>query len=66
MFPLFALGGVLCNFGVELFWDAVKRETVVGGENEFLFKPEVSLEFFDVGEEVDDLGCYIVNNFRRF
>ena len=65
-FPLLTLGGILCNFGVELFWDEVEGEAVVCGEDEFLFEPELFLELFDVGEEIDNLGGYIVNRFRYF
>ncbi len=66
LFPLLTLGGVLCNFGVEFFWDVVEGEAVVGGENEFLFEPEPFLEFFDLGEKVDNSTRDAVNKFRRF
>ena len=66
VFPLLALGDVLCDFGVEFFWDAVEGEAVVCGEDELLFEPEAFLEFFDLGEKADNLGGDVVNKFRRF
>ena len=65
-FPVLALGGILCNFGVEFFGDAIEGEAVVGGEDEFLFEPEAFLERFDLGKEVDNLGGDFVNEFRCF
>jgi len=46
--PFLPLGGVLGDFGVEFFGDAVEGDAVVGGKDEFLFEPEGLLEFFDV------------------
>ena len=66
VFPLLALGDVLCDFGVEFFWDAVEGEAVVCGADEFLFQPEAFLEFFDTGEKADNSGGDVVNKFRRF
>lgn len=66
MFPLFTLGGVLCDLGVELFWNAIKGKTVVCGEDELLFEPKAFLEFFNLGEKVNDLGGDTVNELRCF
>ena len=66
VFPFLALVGVLCDFGVEFFWDTVEGEAVVGGADELLFQPEPFLEFFDVGEKVNDLDGDVVYKFRRF
>ena len=66
MFPLLTLGSVLCDSGVEFFWDPVKGETVVSRKDEFLFEPNAFLKFFDLGEKVNDLGGDTVNEFRRF
>lgn len=65
-FPLFKLRSVLDNFRIEFFWNLVKCEAVVGGEDELLFKPECLLEFFNVGEKINDLGGDVVNEFRGF
>ena len=61
VFPFLKLNGVLDNFGVEFFGDAVEGDAVVGGEDEFLFEIEGFLEFFDAGEEVYDLGGDVVD-----
>ena len=66
MLPFLTLGGVLGDVGVECFRYAVKRKAVVGGEDEFFFEPEAFLEFFDVGEELDDLGGDAVDEFCGF
>ena len=66
VFPFIKLCSVLCDFGIEFFWDTVEREAVIGGEDELLFQPETFLEFFDVREEVDNLGGDAVDEFRGF
>ena len=52
VFPFIELIRVLCNFRIEFFGDAVKREAVVGGEDKLLFKPEAFLKFFNVREKL--------------
>ena len=66
VFPFLELGGVLCNFGIEFFWNAVKRKAVVGRKDKLLFQPETFLEFFDVREKFDDLGGNTMDEFRGF
>ena len=66
VFPFGKLRLILDDFGVKFFGDAVKRDAVVGGADEFLFEPEAFLEFFDVREEVCNLGGDAVNEFRCF
>ena len=60
------LGGVLCDFGVELFGDAIQGDAIVGGEDEFLFEPKGLLEVFDVGEKVYELGGNFVDELCGF
>ncbi|MCY3722300.1 MAG: hypothetical protein OXG97_08785 [Candidatus Poribacteria bacterium] len=66
VFPFLKLRGVLCDFGVEFFGNAIECEAVVGGEDEFLFEPETFLEFFNMGEKINNLGGDTVNKFRGF
>ena len=66
VFPLVELCSVLCDFGVEFFWDSVKREAVVGRKDKFLFEPETFLEFFNVGEKFNNLGSDLLDEFRGF
>ena len=66
VFPLVELSSVLCNFGIEFFWYTVKCEAVVSGEDELFFEPETFLEFFNVGEKINNLGSDGVDEFRGF
>ena len=66
MFPFLMLGSVLCNFRVEFFWHSIKCDAVICGKDEFLFEPEAFLEFFDVGNKVNDLSGNIINKSRCF
>ena len=66
MFPLVELCSVLCDFKVKFFWNTVKCEAVVSGEDKLLFEPETFLEFFNVGEKINNLGSDGVDEFRGF
>ncbi len=52
-FPCLVLRAVMYDFR-----DTVAREAVVGREDKLLFEPEVFLEVFYVGEEVDEFGDF--------
>ena len=66
VFPFIELLNVLRDFGVKFLWDAVKREAVVGGEDELLFQPETFLEFFNMGQKFNYLRGDVVNEFCLF
>lgn len=66
IFPLLKLRSIINNFRIEFCGDAVECKAVVSGKDELPFQPETFLEFFNMGEKINNLGGDTVNKFCGF